>query len=137
MRKIGERIYNNLAHSSMMNKQLATQFLTLVVSGKIDEAYKQYVDMSGKHHNVYFAKGFDVLRDAMKESHEKFPHKQFSVQSVIGDGEMVAVHSHLIMEPGREMSVVHIFRFHNGKIVEMWDCGQALPGEMPNADGAF
>jgi predicted SnoaL-like aldol condensation-catalyzing enzyme len=118
-------------------KQLAKHFLELVVAGNIDEAYEKHVDMSGKHHNVYFAKGFDVLRDAMKESHIKFPQKKFIVKQMLEEGDLVAVHSHLVLEPGREMSVVHIFRFKNDKIVEMWDCGQALPADMPNEDGAF
>ena len=31
-------------------------------------------------------------------------------------------------------------RFHSdkeGKIVGLWDCGQVLPQDLPNADGAF
>jgi hypothetical protein len=35
------------------------------------------------------------------------------------------------------MSVVHMFRIRNGKIAEMWDCGQQIPKDSPNTDGAF
>jgi predicted SnoaL-like aldol condensation-catalyzing enzyme len=38
-------------------------------------------------------------------------------------------------DPG--MTVVHIFRFQNGKIIEMWDVGQEIPHDSPNVDGAI
>lgn len=47
----------------------------MVVAGKIEAAYKKYVDMNGKHHNTYYAQGFQVLKKAMEESHIKFPDK--------------------------------------------------------------
>lgn len=120
------------------NKQRATDFLKLVIKGKFEEAYTTHVDPTGKHHNVYFAKGFDVLRKAMENNHKQFPNKKFLIKNVLCDGDLVAVHSHLIMQPKeKEMVVVHLFRFKNKKIVEMWDCGQIIPTDMPNADGVF
>ncbi|MBI3334395.1 ester cyclase, partial [Candidatus Pacearchaeota archaeon] len=101
-------------------------------------AYEKYVDMNGKHHNMYFPAGFDSLKKAMKENHEKFPEKKFSIKHVIGEGEMAIAHSHLTFNSGgKEMIVFHMFRFKNGKIVEMWDCGQEIPDDIPNKDGAF
>jgi predicted SnoaL-like aldol condensation-catalyzing enzyme len=120
------------------NKQIAKHFLELVITGKIDEAYEKYVDMKGKHHNMFFPSGFHALRDAMKENHVKFPNKQFVIKNALCEGELMAVHSHLVLSSGeQEMSVVHLFRFENGKIVEMWDCGQVIPKDMINKDGAF
>lgn len=34
-------------------KQAAVDFLQMVVSGKIDEAYRKHVDPRGKHPNAY------------------------------------------------------------------------------------
>jgi len=120
------------------NSQAAVDFLQLVVGGKIEEAYKKYVDMKGKHHNIFFPAGFQALLKAMKESHVQFPNKEFTIKNVIGNGELVAVHSHMALNPAENgMVVVHIFRFQNGKIVEMWDLGQPIPGNSPNKDGAF
>lgn len=119
-------------------KQAATEFLRLVVGGRIEEAYRKYVDPSGIHHNPFFPAGFAALMKAMIENHTLFPAKQIDVRNVIADGDLVAVHSHLMLEPeGEGMSVVHIVRFRGGKIVELWDCGQKLPKDSPNADGAF
>jgi predicted SnoaL-like aldol condensation-catalyzing enzyme len=119
-------------------KQTALQFLSLVVVGNIDEAYQKYVNMDGKHHNTYFPAGFVSLREAMKENHLQFPDKKFTVKNALGDGDLVAVHSHLVMKiGGPELLVVHLFRFKDDKIVEIWDCGQAIPDNNPNKDGAF
>ncbi len=119
-------------------KQAATEFLRLVVGGRIEEAYRTYVDPSGVHHNPFFPAGFPALMKAMIENHTLFPTKQIEVHNVIGDGDLVAVHSHLLLEPGGEgMAVVHIVRFRAGKIVELWDCGQKHPENSPNTDGAF
>jgi predicted SnoaL-like aldol condensation-catalyzing enzyme len=119
-------------------KQAAVEFLQLVMKGKIEEAYQKYVDFGGKHHNPFFPAGFPALQKAMTENHIQFPNKQLIVKHVLGDDDLIAVHSHLILLPGEtEMSVVHLFRFHGDKIVEMWDIGQLVPADSPNKDGAF
>ncbi len=120
------------------NKQAAVQFLQLVVAGRIEEAYKKHVDMAGKHHNAFFPAGFSALQKAMTEDHNRHPGKKLDVRNVLGDGDVVAVHSHLIPAPGEKgMTVVHLFRFDRGRIVELWDCGQLIPADSPNSDGVF
>ncbi len=120
------------------HKRHAVEFLKLVVSGKIEEGYKKFVDPNGKHHNCFFPAGFAPLKKAMIENHDKFPAKQYTVKNVVGDGDLVAVHAHLRMNDGdKGMVVVHLCRFRGDKIVEFWDCGQAIPDAMPNSDGAF
>src|SRR5512135_3391354 len=119
-------------------RQAAVQFLQLVVSGRIDEAYERHVDMRGKHHNPFFPAGFPALKKAMAENDALFPTKQICVRNVLCDGDLVAVHSDLVLSPGQtEMTVVHLLRFEGEKIVEFWDCGQPLPAKSPNKDGAF
>lgn len=126
-------------HNAMPGpKEAAVDFLQLVVTGHIEEAYRKHVDEKGTHHNPYFPAGFAALKQAMIEDHARNPNKQIRVKTVLGDGDLVAVHSHLRREAkGGDMIVVHLFRFREGRIVEMWDCGQPLPAESPNADGAF
>jgi predicted SnoaL-like aldol condensation-catalyzing enzyme len=126
------------AHDVESDKEAAVQFLQLVVAGHINEAYGQFVDMRGTHHNPHFRAGFSELRQAMIEDHVRFPTKQLLVKHVLGDGDMVAVHSHLIVTAAETGMVVwHLFRFRDTKIVEMWDCGQPVPADSPNEDGTF
>jgi predicted SnoaL-like aldol condensation-catalyzing enzyme len=120
------------------HKQAAVQFLRLVVEGQIEEAYRFYVDPAGKHHNPFFPAGFPALEKAMEENQLKMPSKQLTVINVLGDGDLAAVHSRLVLSPGGdELATVHLFRFRGDKIVELWDCGQTLPADSPNTDGAF
>src|SRR3954462_6416938 len=106
-----------------LNKRSAQDFLQLVIGNKVDEAYEKYVDMNGKHHNAFYPGDMPTLRDAMKENGTQFPNKQFIIKNVLSDGDLVAVHSHLILKHGDlGMVAVHLFRFKDNKIVEMWDC---------------
>lgn len=121
----------------MAHKQSAMHFLNLVTQGKIDEAYEKYVDFKGVHHNLHFASGFANLKKAMIENHKQFPNKTLNIINVIEQGEIIAIHSQVILIPKeKELSVVHIFKFENNKIVEMWDIGQQIQ-DSKNSDGAF
>ena len=74
----------------------------------------------------------------MVESHAQFPNKRLMVKNVLAEGDLVVIHSNIIMKPGEPgMAVVHIFQFEGDKIVEMWDVGQAIPADSPNRLGAF
>ena len=53
------------------------------------------------------------------------------------DGDRVAVHSRIRLASGNDLSAVHLFRFADGKIVELWDVVQTVPSDSPNRDGAF
>jgi predicted SnoaL-like aldol condensation-catalyzing enzyme len=120
------------------NKASAVQFLKLVSSGKIDQAYDQLVLPTGKHHSPHFAAGFDVLKAAMKENYCRFPEKRSEIKHAVGEGDMVAVHSHVVLMPGDSgFAIVHLFRFEDGKIAELWDFTQQALDDSPNTDGLF
>ena len=124
--------------SIQVHKESALDFLQLVVAGNIDEAYENYVNMHGKHHNMYYSAEFTSLKQGMIENHAQFPNKRIMVKNVLGDGDLVAVHSNIVMKAGEPgIAVVHIFRFEDGRIIEMWDIGQPIPSDSPNRIGPF
>ena len=54
------------------------------------------------------------------------------------DENLVAVHSHLKQSPADiGFAVVHILKFKDDKIVELWDLGQPIPKETINENGMF
>ena len=121
-----------------VHKQAALQFLELVAKGHIEQAYQKYVASNGRHHNPYFPPGFPALQKGMQENHDQFPNMRITVKNVIGEGDLVAVHSHVVQSPGEKgVAAVHIFRFQGDKIVEFWDCGEPVPADSPNKDGMF
>jgi len=118
------------------NKDRAVAFLNQVIAGDIENAYEVYVDLTGKHHNMYTPAGFVNLMKGMQAAEEKTPNKTFVIKHVFGDGDLVAIHSHL-KQGEMNMATVHMFRFGNNKVVEMWDIAQTIPDEQVNTDGAF
>lgn len=120
------------------NKNAATSFLKLASAGKVDEAYSKFVGEGFKHHNAFFEGSAESLQAGMKENAALNPDKVFEVKRVIAEGDFVVTHSHVQQKPGDlGAAVVHIFRFENGKIVELWDLGQPVPAESPNQYGMF
>jgi len=120
------------------NKNAAVSFLKMAASGKVQEAYSKFVGAGFRHHNPFFEGSAESLQAGMEANALQNPDKVLEVKRVIADGELVAVHSHVQQKPGDPgAAVVHIFRFENGRIVELWDLGQPVPEESPNQFGLF
>ncbi len=118
-------------------KDIVRSFLDLVVAGKVDEGYEKFVHPEFKHHNVWFKGDRQTLLDGMKESHTRFPTKKFEVRKIMEEGDTVVTYSYISLDGMQAMSVVHICRLKDGKIIEMWDLGQEIPADSPNKNGAF
>ncbi|HSL45551.1 MAG TPA: ester cyclase [Anaerolineales bacterium] len=120
------------------NRDAAILFLKLASSGQAREAYAKFVGPGFKHHNPYYEGSADSLMVGMEENARQNPEKSLDVKHAIGEGDFVTVHSHVRQRPGDlGGAVVHIFRFENGRIVELWDIGQAIPEDSPNQYGMF
>jgi len=119
-------------------KKIAVEFLRRAVKGQAKEAARKFFAAGARHHNVYFPAGMDELTAAMDKVGRERPQAQLTVQHVIGEDDLVAVHSHVVHKAGEPgIAVVHLLRFERDKVVEFWDVGQPVPKDMPNRDGAF
>lgn len=119
-------------------KQSAISFLKLAVSGRLDEAYGDYISPNFRHHNPYFAGDAESLKTGMAEAHEKFPDTTLEVQHVLEEGDLVAVHSKVRHSSGTpEIAVVHLFRFEGTRVAQLWDIGIEAPKDSPNENGMF
>jgi len=120
------------------NKDIAISFLQLAASGKVREAYSKFVGAGFRHHNPFFEGSAESLRAGMEENAQQNPNKVMEVKRAIAEGEFVVVHSHVRQKPADlGAALVHIFRFEDGLIVELWDLGQPVPQESPNQYGMF
>ncbi|WP_462410110.1 nuclear transport factor 2 family protein [Neobacillus sp. Marseille-QA0830] len=119
-------------------KEQAVSFLKLVASGQVREAFQRHAGQDFRHHNPFFRGDADSLMTAMEENAVMNPHKIFEVKHAIEEKEMVMVHSHVKQNP-EDLGgvVVHIFRFQDNQMVELWDIGQAIPENSPNENGVF
>jgi predicted SnoaL-like aldol condensation-catalyzing enzyme len=122
----------------MTRKYIAKDFLKLAAQGHSHEAFRLYVGKNFKHHNVYFKGDANTLMLAMEEAFRLNPNKVIEIHHAIGDKDFVAIHSHVKQnKTDLGVAVVHIFRFEESKIVELWDLGQAVPAKIINENGMF
>jgi len=124
--------------SARSHKNAAVEFLTLVASGKVREAYQKHAGDGFRHHNPFFPGTAAALMDAMEQNAVQNPGKVLDIKTTLQEGDRVAVFSHVRQNPDdRGGAVVHLFRFENDRIVEFWDIGQAIPENSVNENGMF
>lgn len=120
------------------HKEAATTFLQLAASGRVREAFGDYISPNFFHHNPHFRGDAASLATAMQENAASNPEKTLDIIHVMEDGDLVAVHSRVRLQPGEpEIALVHIFRFEDGRAVELWDIAQPTPPDSPNENGMF
>ena len=121
----------------MSRQAKALEFLRMCARGEVREAYARHVADGFIHHNPWFPGDRQSLLEAMETAATSEPNKAFDVRQVIDGGDRVAVFSRLEREDGGEYAVVHIVRFEDGRIVELWDIAQEVPSASPNLNGMF
>ncbi len=120
------------------HKDLALSFLQLIVSGEIREAFVTCIGTNFSHHNPFFRGDAESLMLAMEENQSDSPTKILDVKHVIQEGDTVVIHSHIKQDVNDiGAAVIHIFRFEDNKVVELWDVGQEVPKKSPNENGMF
>ncbi len=122
----------------LSQREIAQAFLMLVASGRVREAYDKYVSPEFRHHNPFFAGDRESLMLAMEENAVENPEKKLEIKLTLEDGDLVTTYSHVRQKPEDiGVAVVHIFRFVDDLIVELWDVGQQIPKKSTNENGVF
>ena len=118
---------------------MATLFLEMAAEGEIKAAYDKFIASNFIHHNQYFKGDRQSLMTAMEEAHKISPNKSIEVKHIFEDGDTVLTHSLVTRKKNQELpiAVIHIFRFKNNKVVELWDFGQEILKNSPNENGVF
>jgi len=120
----------------MTKKEIAKSFLKLAGFGEVQNAFQKFVADNFIHHNQYFKGDRESLLMAMDDAHKTEPNVFIDIKHCYQDGETVITHT-LVGKEDMNIAVVHIFRFENDKIVELWDLGQVIEKDAPNEHGAF
>lgn len=117
---------------------IAQSFLKMVIDGKVHKAYEEYISPDFIHHNPYFKGDRTSLMEGMAEDARNNPNKVFDIKRTVVENDIVVVHSHIrksLEDIG--MVTVHIFRFEDDKIVELWGIHLFIPEDMVNELGVF
>lgn len=118
-------------------KEIAKAFLEGAVTDKVREVYDLYTLPSFKHHNGFFSGDRESLLQGMLQSNEMFPNKKLTIKLAVAEPPYVTLLSHVQITEGKEVAVVHMYRFEGEKIAEMWDISQEVAKDSPNANGIF
>lgn len=129
---------NEQQSTSLSLKEKSISFLQKVASGNVREAYQKYIGPDFLHHNPFFPGDSKSLMLAMEENATENSHKSLEIKLAIQEKDMVTIYSHIKQNPeDLGAAVVHILRFKDDQIVEMWDVGQPIPKDSPNENGMF
>lgn len=123
----------------MSKKEIAISFLKMAGSGDVKTAYEKFIAPDFIHHNQYFKGDRQSLMAAMEEASKVSPNKSIEIKHAYEDGNTVITHSLVTRQNPNEpdITVIHIFRFENDRVVELWDVGQAILKDLPNENGVF
>jgi predicted SnoaL-like aldol condensation-catalyzing enzyme len=75
----------------------------------------------------------------MREAAAITPNKAVEIKRLYEDGDTVIAYSRVKRQKpdAPDAAVVHVLRFENDQIVEMWDVGQPISKDSPNEHGMF
>ncbi|MBX9392969.1 ester cyclase [Streptomyces sp. TRM72054] len=98
----------------------------------------RYVRPDYIQHNPLAPDGAEALKKLGTDLHQRFPDAKYDIKRVISEGDLVLVHSNVVMTPGeRGTAVFDIFRFQGGKIAEHWDVVQNVSEASANGNDMF
>ena len=105
---------------------------------KPEEAVARHIGTVYIQHNPNFGDGPEAFIAAVKGFAAAYPQLRVDFKRFVAEDDIVAVHSHMIREPGdRGFAVADFFRLEGDKIVEHWDVVQEVPEQAANPNGMF
>jgi len=90
-------------------------------------------------HSAVVPDGFEGLMGLVARFDDDFGSYAVYVKRMIAEEDLVVAHCHYTYGPKdpRGKSIVEIFRFEDGLIVEHWDVIQDVPEVFANTNGKF
>lgn len=127
-----------MAQNIDKNKLNAIAFYKMSYEGNPKEAVQLFVGDDYIQHNPLVGNGKQPFIDYFEKMQEEYPEKSIAFVRVIGEGELVALHTHQNWPDEEEYVTMDFFRFdQNGKIVEHWDAMQEIPPETENGNTMY
>lgn len=120
------------------NKKNAVGFYKMAYDGEPRKAVEMYVGEQYIQHNPLVGNGKEPFISYFDRMAQEYPEKGIEFVRVIGEGDLVALHTHQIWPDDEEYVTMDFFRFDKkGKIVEHWDAMQVIPPESKNGNTMY
>ena len=120
------------------NKANAIAFYKMAYEGNPTEAVELYVGNQYIQHNPDVADGLQGFIDYFDRMQQEYPEKSIEFVRCIGEGNLVALHTHQTWPGNDQYVTMDFFRFdEKGKICEHWDAIQQIPKESKNPNTMY
>ena len=120
------------------NKKNAIAFYEMSYNGNPKQAIDQFVGNEYIQHNPDVADGTQGFIDYFERMFREYPNKSIEFVRCIGEGDIVALHTHQNWPDNDEYVTMDFFRFdENGKIGEHWDSIQQIPEHSANPNTMY
>jgi len=127
-----------MKHNLKVNKKNAIEFYKMAYLGKPAQAVEKYVGDDYIQHNPAVANGKDGFIEYFELMQKDFPKKSIEFVRVIGEDDLVSLHTHQVWPGNDEYITMDFFRFdNNGKIIEHWDSIQQIPKENKSGNTMY
>jgi predicted SnoaL-like aldol condensation-catalyzing enzyme len=121
------------------NKQVVVDYYTTAFGGNPEQAVADHFGPRHIQHNPDAQDGPEAFIGFVKWLRSEHPNVQLHIKRVIAEGDLVATHAHLDLEPddadNRGRALADFFRLEDGKVVEHWDVIQDIPATSANDNG--
>lgn len=128
-------------HQSALDKHKAitVQVLKRLFEDGDTAVVDRYIRPGYIQHNPLAPNGTEALKALAGPLTTQFPDLKYDIKRVIADGDLVLVHSNVVLTPGtRGSAVVDIFRFdRDHMIAEHWDTVQDVPATSVSGNDMF
>lgn len=120
------------------NKQNAIAFYKMAYEGNPTKAVELYIGDQYIQHNPDVADGLQGFIDYFDRMQREYPEKSIEFVRCIGEGNLVALHTHQTWPGNDQYVTMDFFRFdENGKICEHWDAIQQIPEKSANPNTMY
>lgn len=120
------------------NKSNAIAFYKMAYEGDPRKAIDTYVGDKYIQHNPDVEDGFEGFISYFERMQREYPIKSIEFVRCIGEGNLVALHTHQTWPDNDQYVTMDFFRFNeDGKIVEHWDSIQQIPANSANPNTMY
>lgn len=121
-----------------INKASAIAFYKMAYEGRPKQAVEQFVGKEYIQHNPDVADGTQGFIHYFERMQREYPHKSIEFVRCIGEGNLVALHTHQTWPGNDQYVTMDFFRFdETGKICEHWDAIQQIPENSANPNTMY